>query len=84
MLEFSQTTIANMTAALDYGCGLLSSDMDTSENRKRIADALIASAKAGDDSLVQLKALAQRVVDAIDVAGKKSALKTVRKMIRRS
>jgi hypothetical protein len=38
--------------------------MDTCENRKPIADALIASAKAGDDSLVQLKALAQRVVDA--------------------
>ena len=60
MLEFDNSTLANMTAALDDARKkLLLSGIDTSENRKRIGDALIAAANAGKRTLIQLTEVAQ-------------------------
>ena len=47
LIEFDQNTLANMTAALESVCRKLPSDKDNSEVRKKIADALVACAKAG-------------------------------------
>ena len=61
MLEFDNPTLANMTAALDDACKKLSGDdLDTSENRKRVGDVLIAAANAGKRTLIQFTEVAQR------------------------
>ena len=73
MIEFDQTTIANMTAALDHACGRLSTGVDTAENRKRIADTLIASARLGRRSFIQLMEDAERELGAINAPTEKSA-----------
>jgi hypothetical protein len=65
MLEFDNSTLANMTAALDDGCKMLSGDSDTVRNRKRIGDAIIAAARSYKRSLPQLTEVAQREAAAI-------------------
>lgn len=65
MLEFDNSTLANMTAALDHGCKMLAGEIDTSENRKRIGDAIIGAAKSQKRSLVQLSEVAEREATAI-------------------
>ena len=47
LTEFDQTTIANMTAALDYVCKKIPADKDTNELRKSIADELVRCARMG-------------------------------------
>jgi hypothetical protein len=44
-MEFDQTTLAYMTAALEQVCRKIPPDKDSNELRKRIADAMIASAR---------------------------------------
>jgi len=51
LIEFDQNTMANMTAALEYVCKQLPADTDCHETRKRIADGIIACAKAGRRTL---------------------------------
>ena len=46
LIEFDQSTLAYMTAALEYVCKKIPLEKDSSELRKRIADEMIASAKA--------------------------------------
>jgi len=41
-MEFDQTTMAEMTAALYYVCKKLPADKDSYETLKQIADAMIA------------------------------------------
>jgi hypothetical protein len=65
MLEFDSSTLANMTAALDHGCKMLSGDFDTSENRKRIGDAIVTAAKSQKRMLVQLSEVAEHEAAAI-------------------
>jgi hypothetical protein len=65
MLEFDSSTLANMTAALDHGCKMLSGDLDTSENRKRIGDAIVAAAKSQKRTLVQFSEVAEHAAAAI-------------------
>ena len=65
MLEFENSTLANMTAALEHGCKMLAGDFDTSENRKRIGDALISAARLRKVSLIQLTEVAQEEAAAI-------------------
>jgi hypothetical protein len=45
-LEFDQSTLAYMTAALEQVCKKIPPEIDSNELRKRIADEMIASAKA--------------------------------------
>ena len=72
MLEFDNSTLANMTAALDDACKRLSGNLDTSENRKRIGDALIAAANSGKRTLIQFTEIAQREVKVM--AGSKPSI----------
>ena len=65
MLEFDTSTLANMTAALDHGCKMLSGDFGTTSNRKRVGDAIMAAAKSYQRSLPQLIEVAEREVAAI-------------------
>jgi hypothetical protein len=58
MIEFDNSTLANMTAALDDGCKTLSGELDTSENRKRIGDAIITAANSGKRTLAQFSEVA--------------------------
>jgi len=46
LVEFDQSTLAYMTAALEQVCRKIPPEKDTNELRKRIADAMIASARA--------------------------------------
>jgi hypothetical protein len=46
LIDFDQSTIANMTAAFDQVCKKIPPDKDNHETRKRIADAMVASAKS--------------------------------------
>jgi hypothetical protein len=55
LTEFDQTTIANMTAALDFVCKKIPVAKDSNELRKRIGDELIRSARAGRRSLIDLQ-----------------------------
>jgi hypothetical protein len=50
-----QSTVANMTAALEYICKQIPPKNDNHETRKAIADAMLAGAKAGARSLPQLQ-----------------------------
>jgi hypothetical protein len=47
LIKYDQTTLANMTAALDSVCKRISSGQDCPELRKRIADAMIKVAREG-------------------------------------
>jgi hypothetical protein len=55
--EFDQTTMANITDALERTCDKLPRDKDTHENRKRIADVMIACAQSGKHSLSDFRKL---------------------------
>jgi hypothetical protein len=64
LIEFDQNIMANMTAALAYVCERIPADKDRYDTRKRIADAMIASAHSGwrtlnDFQNVGLKVLAE-------------------------
>jgi hypothetical protein len=47
LINFDQNTLAHMTAALEFVCKKLPKEKDSSEARKRVADAMIACAKVG-------------------------------------
>ena len=55
LIDFDQSAIANMTAALDYVCKRLPAEHDNHGNRKRIAEVITARAKAGRCSYVDLQ-----------------------------
>ncbi len=53
--DFDQSTIANMTAALDFVCKEISADRDSNELRKRTADELMRCARTGRRRLIDLE-----------------------------
>jgi hypothetical protein len=55
LLNLDQTTVANMTAALEYVCKQIPSERDSHETRKAIADAMLGGASSGARSLPQLQ-----------------------------
>jgi hypothetical protein len=63
LTEFDQTTIANMTAALDFVCKKIPADKDTNELRKRIGDELIRCARTGTRSLIDLQQAGMTIVE---------------------
>jgi hypothetical protein len=63
LTEFDQTTIANMTAALDFVCKKIPADKDTDELRKRVADELVRCARLGRRSLIDLQQDGMKVVE---------------------
>jgi hypothetical protein len=60
--EFDQTTIANMTAALDFVCKKIPPDKDTDELRKRVGDELVQCARMGKRSLIDLQQAGMKVM----------------------
>jgi hypothetical protein len=65
LIEFDQSTMANMTAALEYVCKGLPADKDSHESRKQIADAIIACARAGRRTLDDLQEAGLEVFEEI-------------------
>ena len=68
LVEFDQTTIANMTAALEHLCDKLPPNKDTHENRKRIADVMIACARSGKHTLKDFQRLGSKTLQEITEA----------------
>ncbi len=65
LTEFDQTTIANMTAALEYVCKKLPADKDTHELRKLLGDAIIQSASSGRLSYTEFQNSGLKALDEI-------------------
>jgi hypothetical protein len=65
LIDFDQTTIANMTAALDQLCAKIPSDKDSHETRKQIADAMIACARSGKRTLGDFQDVGRRTLQEI-------------------
>jgi len=61
IIKFDQTTIANMTAALDFVCKRIPAEKDTTELRKLIAHELIRCARSGNRTLVDLQNAGMKV-----------------------
>jgi len=55
LIDLDQSTMANMTAALESVCRRLPKDKDSRETRKAIADAMVACAHAGKPSYIDLE-----------------------------
>jgi hypothetical protein len=55
LTEFDQSTIANMTAALDHVCKKIPAEKDSTLVRKRIADEIIRGARSGKHTLGALQ-----------------------------
>jgi hypothetical protein len=63
LTEFDQTTIANMTAALDFVCKKIPATEDCNELRKRIGDELVRSARMGRRSLIDLQQAGMKILE---------------------
>jgi hypothetical protein len=63
LLHFDQSTLANMTAALEYVCRKLPTDRDNPAIRKYIAEEILAVANKGQTSLADLTAAGLKIVN---------------------
>jgi hypothetical protein len=63
MLSLDQSTIANMTAALDFVCKKIPADRDSNELRKKIADELLRCARNGKLTLIELQQAGMKIVE---------------------
>ena len=63
MLQFDQSTLANMTAALEYVCRKLPPDKDNQAIRKYIADEILAAALKGQTSNADLASVGLKAVN---------------------
>ena len=64
ILDFDQTTLANMTAALEYVCRKLPPERDNAAIRKYVAEEIVAAAgKGGQASLGDLTSVGLNVVN---------------------
>ena len=61
LLHLDQTTLANMTAALEYACRKLPPDRDNAPIRKAIADEITAAAERGCSELGELTCAGLRI-----------------------
>ena len=55
LTEFDQSTIANMTAALEYVCKRIPPDKDTADLRKQIGTAMIECANRGKRTFIDFQ-----------------------------
>jgi ketopantoate reductase len=62
LTEFDQSTIANITAALDLVCRKIPADRDTNELRKRIADELLQCARIGRRTVIELEQAGMKII----------------------
>jgi hypothetical protein len=62
LIEYDQSTLANMTAALDSVCKKIPLGRDTPELRRQIADAMLEAAKIGRRNFVDFRSAGMAVV----------------------
>jgi ketopantoate reductase len=74
LTEFDQSTIANITAALDFVCRKIPADKDTNELRKRIADELVRCARARRCTLIELEQEGMKIIKEVTKPAKFSWL----------
>jgi hypothetical protein len=65
LIEYDQTTMANVTAAFDSVCKKIPSGLDSDETRKKIADAMIASARTGKRTFTDFRSAGMQALDEI-------------------
>ena len=63
MLQFDQSTLANMTAALEYVCRKLPPDKDNPAIRKYIAAEIVAACQKGQTSHGELASVGLTIVN---------------------
>jgi hypothetical protein len=71
LTDLDQTTIANMTAALDAVCKKIPPEKDCRELRKRIADAMIALAGARKRAFIDFQNAGLEILDEVISPGKR-------------
>ena len=62
LIDFDQSTLANMTAALDAVCKRIPSNKDSNALRKRIGDEMIACAQSGRRNYVDFEMAGQKIL----------------------
>ena len=62
LADFDQSTMANMTAALEYVCKRIPKEKDNHETRKSIAGAVVGRAKSGSRDYVDLQNVGMEVL----------------------
>ncbi len=65
LIDLDQNTMVNMTAALEYVCRKIPADKNNHDNRKRIADAMVASANAGKRSYADFRNVGFKALDQV-------------------
>ena len=55
LVDFDQTTLANMTAALEYVCKKIPAEKDSQELRKEIANGIVVCATGGRRTLIDFQ-----------------------------
>ena len=78
MLQFDQSTLANMTAALEYVCRKLPPDKDNQAIRKYIGDELLAACQKGQTSHEDLVGVGLKAVNSCLFPPGRSWLKALR------
>ena len=78
MLQFDQSTVANMTAALEYVCRKLPPDKDNQAVRKHIADEILAACLKGQASHGELVNVGLKVANSYLFPPGRSWLKALR------
>ena len=78
MIHFDQTTLANMTAALEFVCRKLPANRDNPVVRKHIADEIVTAAEKGQTSLGDLTTVGLKVVNDLVFPPGRSWLKALR------
>jgi hypothetical protein len=66
LTEFDQSTIANMTAALEYVCKKIPADKDSREFRWRIANAMVEYGQSGRRAVVDFQNAGMEVLQEVD------------------
>jgi len=62
LVDFDQTTLANMTAALEYVCKKIPPQRDSQELRRKIANEIVACATSGRRTLVDFQDAGTKVL----------------------
>ncbi len=78
VLKFDQTTLANMTAALEYVCRKLPPDRDNNAIRKYIAEEIVAASSRGRISLGDLTNVGLKTVNSYLFPPARSWLKALK------
>jgi hypothetical protein len=77
ILHFDQSTLANMTADLEYVCRKLRPDRNNHAIRKYIADEILGAANKGQTSLGDLTAAGLKIVNSYLFPPGRSWLRTL-------